>query len=171
MKSKTPPTAPQDRRKFLTAGLLGLATGIPVISGAADESKATASRSQSVKIKGLNPPDAPAADVGYTPGILAEGQRFVFISGQGPRDYTADMETQFRQTFERIKVILEQAGGTMANIVILRAYFVHFSRDLPVYRKVRKEFLVKPYPASTAVGVTELAPAGNQIEIEAVAVL
>lgn len=59
----------------------------------------------------------------------------------------------------------------MANIVILRAYFVHFSRDLPVYRKVRKEFLVKPYPASTAVGVTELAPAGNQIEIEAVAVL
>jgi enamine deaminase RidA (YjgF/YER057c/UK114 family) len=40
-----------------------------------------------------------------------------------------------------------------------------------VYRKVRKEYLVKPYPASTAVGVTELAPPGNQIEIEAVAVL
>ena len=81
------------------------------------------------------------------------------------------METQFRQTFERIKVILQQAGGTMANIVILRAYFAHFSRDLPVYRKVRKEYLLKPYPASTAVGVTELAPPGNQIEIEAVAVL
>lgn len=59
----------------------------------------------------------------------------------------------------------------MRNLVILRAYFVHFSRDLPVYRKVRKEYLVKPYPASTAVGVTELAPAGNQIEIEAGAVL
>ncbi len=171
MKSKTPPTTPHDRRKFLTAGLLGLATGIPALTKAAEEPKSTTSRSQSAKIKGLNPPDAPAADVGYTPGILAEGQRLVFISGQGPRDYNADMETQFRQTFERIKVILEQAGGTMANIVILRAYFVHFSRDLPVYRKVRKDFLVKPYPASTAVGVTELAPAGNQIEIEAVAVL
>lgn len=124
-----------------------------------------------MKLTGLNPPDAPAADVGYTPGILAEGQRLVFISGQGPRDYKADMETQFRQTFERIQLILEQAGGTMRNLVILRAYFIHFSRDLPIYRKVRKEFLVKPYPASTAVGVTELAPAGNQIEIEAVAVL
>ena len=109
--------------------------------------------------------------MGYTPGILAEGQRLVFISGQGPKDYRVDMETQFRQTFERIKLILEQAGGTMANIAILRAYFVHFSRDLPVYRKVRKDYLVKPYPASTAVGVTELAPPGNQIEIEAVAVL
>jgi hypothetical protein len=30
---------------------------------------------------------------------------------------------------------------------------------------------VQPYPASTAVGVTELAPSGNQIGIEAVAVL
>jgi enamine deaminase RidA (YjgF/YER057c/UK114 family) len=68
-------------------------------------------------------------------------------------------------------VIVEQAGGSMKNLVILRAYFVHFARDLPIYRKVRKEYLVKPYPASTAVGVTELAPAGNQIEIEAVALL
>ena len=124
-----------------------------------------------MKIKGLNPPDATEDDAGYTPGILAEGKRLVFISGQGPRDFGADMETQFRQTFERIKVILEQAGGSMKNIVILRAYFVHFGRDLPVYRKVRKEYLVKPYPASTAVGVTELASAGNQIEIEAVAIL
>jgi enamine deaminase RidA (YjgF/YER057c/UK114 family) len=162
---------PQDRRAFLTAALLGAAGGVPAIAGAAEEATPAAAGSRPVKIKGLSPPDAPAADVGYTPGILAEGQRLVFNSGQGPRDYNADMETQFRQTFERIKVILEQAGGSMRNIVILRAYFVHFNRDLPVYRKVRKEYLVQPYPASTAVGVTELAPAGNQIEIEAVAVL
>ena len=143
----------------------------PVIANAAANGKPASSPVQALRIQGLNPPDAPAADVGYTPGILAEGQRLVFISGQGPRDYSADMETQFRQTFERINVILEQAGGAMRNIVILRAYFVHFSRDLPVYRKVRKEYLVRPYPASTAVGVTELAPPGNQFEIEAVAVL
>lgn len=171
MKPNPPRDRSHDRRKFLAAGLLGLAAGIPAIAKAAADSKANPSRSQSARIKGLNPPDAPAADAGYTPGILAEGQRLVFISGQGPSDYNADMETQFRQTFERIKVILEQAGGSMRNVVILRAYFVHFSRDLPVYRKVRKEYLVRPYPASTAVGVTELAPPGNQIEIEAVAVL
>lgn len=171
MKTKSSTTRSQARRKFLAAGLLGLAAGIPVVARAAEGAKAKSSRGKSAKLNGLNPPDAPAADVGYTPAILAEGQRLLFISGQGPRDYNADMETQFRQTFERIKLIVEQAGGTMANIAILRAYFVHFSRDLPVYRKVRKEFLVKPYPASTAVGVTELAPAGNKIEIEAVAVL
>jgi len=160
----------QDRRKFLAAALLGLSGAIPSMAKAADQGKAPAATSE-FKIRGLNPPDAPAADVGYTPGILAQGQRLVFISGQGPRDYDANMETQFRQTFERIKIILEQAGGSMRNLVILRAYFLHFSRDLPIYRKVRKEYLVQPYPASTAVGVTELAPPGNQIEIEAVAVL
>lgn len=164
MKTKSK-TNSRDRRTFLAATVLGLAGAAPLAARAGEKARTTAS------LKGISPPEAPAADVGYTPAILAEGQRLLFISGQGPRDHNADTETQFRQTFERIKAILEQAGGTMANVVILRAYFVHFSRDLPVYRKVRKEFLVKPYPASTAVGVTELAPAGNQIEIEAVAIL
>jgi enamine deaminase RidA (YjgF/YER057c/UK114 family) len=119
----------------------------------------------------LHPPDAPPDDAGYTPGILAEGQRIVFVSGQGPRDLNADVETQIRQTFERIRIILATAGASMKDIVVLRSYFVHFGRDLPVYRKVRKEYLSAPYPASTAVGVTELAPPGNTIEIEAVAVI
>ena len=167
MTMKTKTQRPRSRRReFLAAGLLGLAGGVPSIMKAAEGAKLPVG-----KIRGINPPDAPAADVGYTPGILAEGQRLVFVSGQGPRDFNADMETQFRQTFERIKLILEQSGGSMKNLVILRAYFVHFSRDLAIYRKVRKEYLVQPYPASTAVGVTELAPPGNQIEIEAVAVL
>src|SRR5262245_50079534 len=115
MKSKPPRKRSSDRRKFLAAGLLGLAAGIPAIAKAAESAKPKLALGKSAKLTGLNPPDAPAADVGYTTGILAEGQRLVFISGQGPRDYNADMETQFRQTFERIKVIVEQAGGTMAN--------------------------------------------------------
>jgi len=81
------------------------------------------------------------------------------------------METQFRQTFEAIGKVLEAAGASMKDIVILRSYFVNIARDLPVYRKVRKEYLSKPYPASTAVGVSALAMPDLQIEIEAVAVL
>jgi enamine deaminase RidA (YjgF/YER057c/UK114 family) len=117
----------------------------------------------------LLPPDAPSDDIGYSPAIIAEGRRLLFVSGQGPADLNADIETQIRQTFQRIKNILEAAGGSMNDVVMLRSYFVHFGRDLLVFRKVRKEFLSPPYPASTAVGVTELAPAGNAIEIEAVA--
>jgi enamine deaminase RidA (YjgF/YER057c/UK114 family) len=119
----------------------------------------------------LHPEGAPVADSGYTAGILAEGKRILVVSGQAPEDMNADMETQMRQVFDRIGVILSAAGATFENVIILRAYFVQFSRDLPIYRQVRKEYLKEPYPASTAVGVTELAPPGNQIEVEAVAVV
>ena len=80
---------------------------------------------------------------------MVVGQKLIIVSGQGPKDIGADMETQMRQTFERIGVILKEAGASFENVVVLRAYFVRFSRDLPVYRKVRKEYLTEPYPAST----------------------
>ncbi|MBI4625642.1 MAG: hypothetical protein HY736_20780 [Verrucomicrobia bacterium] len=157
------------RRKFLGVTLLGGACGslaaLPATSAGGAESRSTA------ELTGLSPDGVPVADVGYTPGILADGKRLIFVSGQGPRDFNADMETQMRQTFENIGRILESAGASMKNIVMLRFYFVHLSRDLPIYRKIRKEYLSKPYPASTGVGVTELAAPGLQIEIEAVAVL
>jgi enamine deaminase RidA (YjgF/YER057c/UK114 family) len=54
---------------------------------------------------------------------------------------------------------------------MMRAYFVHLNRDLAAYRTVRMEYLKEPYPASTAVGVTELAVAGLEIEIEAIAIV
>ena len=50
-----------------------------------------------------------------------------------------------------------------------RNSYVHLRRDLPIYRRVRTDYLVKPYPASTAVGVTELAVPDLEVEIEACA--
>ena len=158
-----------NRRAFLSGTLLGMAGG--TLSGLGDAAAAGAESKTPAKLTGLSPAEAPAADVGYTPGILAEGRRLIFVSGQGPRELQADMETQIRQTFERIGKVLEAAGASLKDIAILRAYFVNISRDLPIYRKVRKEYLSKPFPASTAVGVTALAIPGLQIEIEAVAVV
>jgi enamine deaminase RidA (YjgF/YER057c/UK114 family) len=80
-----------------------------------------------------DPSEAPSADSGYTPGIMAEGNKVVFVSGQGPKDYDADMETQMRQTFDRIEEVLKEAGAGWENVVILRSYFVHMHRDLPAY--------------------------------------
>ncbi|MCA9101109.1 MAG: hypothetical protein KDA63_08170 [Planctomycetales bacterium] len=165
-------TAAKNRRRFLTGGVAaGLASGT-IVSLAGQTAGAAGATPNSLSLMGLQPDGAPADDSGYTPGILAEGvQRVVFVSGQGPEDYDADMETQIRQTFTRIGKVLDAAGATFENIVILRSFFVHLARDLPAYRKVRKEFLKQPYPASTAVGTTELAIPGLMIEIEAVAVL
>src|SRR5690242_15566834 len=95
------------RRGFLGGTLLGLAGG--VLAGLPMSSAPGAEPKTKTKLTGLYPADAPAADSGYTPGILAEQHRLIFVSGQGPRDLNADMETQIRQTFERISKVLAAA--------------------------------------------------------------
>ncbi len=124
-----------------------------------------------MKSRAITPASVPTAAAFYSPAILAEGSQLLFISGQGPRDLNADPETQIRETFEQITLILEEADASMKNVVMIRAYFLNMARDLDAFRKVRQEFLVEPYPAATAVGVTELAVENLQVEIEAVAVL
>jgi len=163
-------TQERPRRDLLAAALVGMAGGSlgALSSGSAHAAGAAASKTRR---KGLVPPGAPAADSGYTPGILVQGQRLVFVSGQGPEDLNADMETQLRQTMDRIGLILDAAGASFENVVIIRGFFVHLLRDLPIYRKIRKDYLVKPYPASTCVGTPELAIPGLEIEIEALAVV
>ena len=124
-----------------------------------------------MKSEAVQPAGVTTAASCYSPAVLAEGGRLLFVSGQGPRDYDVDVESQIRQTFEQIRAIVAAAGGSMQNLVMLRAYFLNMSRDLAAFRKVRQEFLLEPYPAATAVGVTELAIPGLQVEIEAVAML
>ena len=162
------PTPDPVRREFLSGALAGLATG----ALATNSLTAAEADDQPVgRHKGLHPDGAPAADVGYSPGILADGRRMIFVSGQGPEDVRADMETQMRQTFDRIGKVLEAGGASFEHVVLLRSFFVHLLRDLPIYRKVRLDYLKKPYPASTSVGTTELAIPGLEIEIEAVAIV
>lgn len=157
------------RREFMNQALLGLAGGTVALS--AQSASAAPQESTAASRQALSPGGAPSADAGYSPGNVATGNRLVFVSGQGPEDRQADMETQVRQTFERIRLVLEEAGASFENVVIVRSYWLHLLRDLPVFRRVRTDYLVEPYPASTAVGVPELAFPDLQLEIEAVAVV
>ena len=163
-------TALQTRRRLI--GLLA-SGGAGAVLASAGAKRATAQEPAPAGAgpRAIQPATVQAADASYSPGLLAEGKRILFVSGQGPKDLKADPETQMRQTFENIGAVLEAAGASWKNVAILRSYLVNMKRDLPIMRKVRREFLVKPYPASTSVGVTELAIPGLEIEIEAVAVL
>ncbi len=120
---------------------------------------------------GVYPDSVGTASPTYSPAILAQGSKVLCISGQGPKDLDADMETQIRQTFENLQAVLEAAGAGWENVVLIRSFFINLERDMPIYRKVREEFLVKPYPASTAVGTNALAVPGLEIEFEATAIL
>ncbi len=164
-----------DRRTFLgvaTAGVAGsLALNAETTLGQEQgRNQGDATTAGSSK-QALFPPGAPAAAAGYSPGIVASGKRVVFVSGQGPEDLHAPMEIQLRQTMDRIGLVLKAAGASFKDVVMLRAYFVNIKRDLPVYRKVRLDYLSEPFPASTALATPELAIPGLEIEIEAVAII
>ncbi len=97
----------------------------------------------------------------------------VFISGQIP--LTADgtvvegVEEQARQCLENLKAIVEEAGGTLGNIVKTTIFLT----DLGNFTKVNEvyaTYFTENHPARTTVEISKL-PLGVGIEIEAIAVL
>jgi len=167
MGNRSQPDAIRARRRLLKTAGLAAAGGLVF-----DQlTKGADTNGPEIERKAVHAEGAPAADIGYSPALLAKGNRLLMISGQGPKDRNAEMETQIRQTFDKIGLLLKAAGASFTNVIMVRTYWVHLQRDLAIFRKVRRDYLVEPYPASTAVGVTELATPGLQLEIEVVALL
>ena len=101
----------------------------------------------------------------------------LYISGQVPLDMElksvgeGDIAAQTEQVYANMKKVLEGAGGSMTDIVMLNIYCT----DLDAYdkhtRPVRKKYFGDYSPATTAVEVKRLYRPEYMIEIEAIAVL
>jgi len=99
--------------------------------------------------------------------------RWLFCSGQigiGP-DGTppADLEKQFTLAFEGLAAVLEAADARFADIVELTSYHVGLQDHLQRFMAVKDHFILPPYPAWSAIGVSELAVPGAVVEIKAIA--
>ena len=98
----------------------------------------------------------------------------VFVAGQGPISpegqlvAEGDFAGQVRRTFENMGTVLREAGASFEDVVQLTVYLTDMSK-LPEFGPVRNEFIASPPPASTALGVTELAIPGMMVEVEAIA--
>jgi enamine deaminase RidA (YjgF/YER057c/UK114 family) len=117
---------------------------------------------------------------GYSHVAKVNKGTLVYIAGQVSSDASGalvgegNFEAQVEQVFKNVKLALEAAGATMADIVKLNSYLVAevSQDDLPKMRAIRDRYLnrEKP-PASTLVVVSRLARPGWLIEIEAVAAI
>ena len=98
---------------------------------------------------------------------------FIFFSGEtGCRqDYTVspDPEQQFRDAFTFLRANLAAAGLKFENVVEMTTYHVDLRKHLPTFIKVKDEYVSAPYPAWTAIGVTELITEGTLLEIRIIA--
>jgi enamine deaminase RidA (YjgF/YER057c/UK114 family) len=98
---------------------------------------------------------------------------FLFLSGQtGTRpdgSVSPDPETQFRDAFGSIEANLAAAGAGFADVVEMTTYHVDLRKHLDVFIKVKDEHVHAPYPAWSAIGVTELITEGTLVEIRVIA--
>ncbi|QDG77992.1 RidA family protein [Labrenzia sp. PHM005] len=84
-------------------------------------------------------------------------------------DVPADPETQFRSAFRKIGLVLAEAGLTYNSLVEMTSYHVGLRDHLELFKKVRSEFVVEPYPAWTAIEVAGFVAEKAVVEIKAVA--
>jgi reactive intermediate/imine deaminase len=116
-------------------------------------------------LEGLAPPISHYCDAVRWGDLL-------FISGMAPVDakgrvVSEDVAAQTRQVFENLKAALDAAGATFADVLKVTVFLTDVN-DRAKINPVRQQYFGKARPASTLIGVKELAIPGMKVEIEAV---
>ena len=126
---------------------------------------------QHLNPEGMPPPVGPYSNVVSTPP-----GRMVFVAGQVAYDAegnvvgVGDVAAQTRQVMENVRLALEAAGASFADVVKV----VNYITDIGEFSKmaaVRREYLKEPHPISSLVEVSALMEPDLIIEIEAIAVV
>lgn len=107
----------------------------------------------------------------YAPAVI-DGEHLRCSGMMGIR---ADMSLpdaprdQFILAFENLRGLLAEAALTFVEIIEITSYHVDLQQHMQTFIEVKNEFVAAPYPAWTAVGVTELAVPGALVEIQILA--
>ena len=126
--------------------------------------------------KSIPVPGLPKPSGVWTNAVLTQPGKMLFISGLVSRDADGnivgkgDIEAQTRQTCENLKLAVEAAGGTLADLVRVDVYITDMNHFSTIH-KVRAEYFPKDPPASTMVEVSRFVSPDAMIEINAIAVL
>ena len=119
------------------------------------------------------PPDFAhfSRDWHMSPGI--DTGSFVFLSGitgvRADGGLSGEPETQFRDAFAIVGRHLAEAGLEFDDIVEMTSYHVGLRDHLAAFMAAKDSFITAPYPAWTAIGVSELITEGALAEIRIVA--
>lgn len=97
--------------------------------------------------------------------VICSGQIGIGADGKIPQD----AKDEFRNAWRAVGRVLHAAGLGYDNILEYTTFHVGLSETLPQFMAVRDEFIEAPWPAWTAIGVSELAVAGARVEIRVVA--
>ena len=123
--------------------------------------------------RAIAPPEfrAAADQLKMSPAILSGGH--VFLTGVTGSDaegqMPADSAAQIRAAFEKIGLVLREAGLNFQSIVEMTTYHVGLRGHFDLFNAIRLEYVQEPYPAWTAVEVAGLRREGAVVEIRVIA--
>ncbi|MBR9979539.1 MAG: RidA family protein [Desulfatitalea sp.] len=80
-------------------------------------------------------------------------------------------EAEFRNAWDAVGLVLKEAGLGFEDIIEYTSFHVNFNAHIRAFMKIRDEVLSAPWPAWTAIGITELAIPGARAEIRVIAQL
>ena len=107
--------------------------------------------------------------VGYSHVAKVNKGTLIYLAGQVSSDASGalvgegDFEAQVERVFANVKIAVETAGGTMADIVKMNVYLVAEvdPAEVPKFRAIRDRYVnTKKPPASTLVGRQPSGAAG-----------
>ncbi len=128
-------------------------------------------------------PIQPEHRVPFVPAIKIKGGTLLFMSGTGPlapshrhphvpEDFVVpeDAGEQARRAFNKIKTVVETAGGSFKDIVKITRYLADI-RDQDKLNEVVHEYFGENLPCSTTIQVAAFVVPTMKVEIEAWAVI
>lgn len=100
---------------------------------------------------------------------------FLFCSGvigtDAKGEIPEDPSEEFRNAWTGIGRVLAECGLAYDDILECTTYHVGLQSHLEAFMAIRDEFVSEPWPAWTAIGITELAIPGARVEIKVIATL
>ena len=119
---------------------------------------------------------APMRGGAFSAGVEAPAGRTVYVSGQVSMDAEGnvvgegDVGAQMEKVLENVATVLEEADGTLGDVVKVTVFIVDMGHYDEIH-EVRRRFFEEPYPASSMIEVSALIDPRLLVEVEAIAVI
>ena len=127
----------------------------------------------------VNPASLPQPK-GFNHGVATTGGRTLFLAGQTALDSEGkivapgDIVAQYRQVLGNLRAVVEEAGGTMQDIVKTTIFVSDrdgYKAHLKELGQVHIEFFGKYYPATALLEISRFFDDDALVEIEGIAVM
>ena len=118
----------------------------------------------------------PAQARAYSQAVVTEGGKTVWLAGQVAiedaqgNSLAGDFDGQVREVFFRLGRTLQEAGGTLADMVTMTV-FITDVRYGDRFTQLRKEIFGDNFPASALITIAGLARPGLLVEVQGIAVI